>query len=565
MIVLPHSHHLPVDSTPGPIAGATPRAAEDDIAALVVVVDERGEIRGWNRECEVVTGHTSSEVRGRAATAILFGVRGDVEQSTIRFFSAMADPVPSRLTRSIRTRNGDRENVVWERRRTTDHRGAPQCVLTGMTLVDGKRLALDSERHQVFLAHAGQALASSLEHDETVRTIIRLATRELAAGCVLELAADDGAFRAHAEHRDLTRRPLMRRLCGRCSRRSTRILSFPSVRAEESVLWSEIAPDELRAVVHDDEDANTLACLPLRSLLVVPLRARGRPIGALTLLSEHPERCFDESDLRLAQDFAREAAFAIDNARLYQSAREAILTRDQVLETVAHDLRNPLGEIVLAVELLASNDSGAARVAAQVRRSAERMQRMIRDLLDIKEVERGCLKLERRAVDPRELVEEACAGVAELARRRGIDVRVVVPPRLPEIDVDPDRILQVLGNLLDNAIKFTPPGGRIDVIGAAHVRSVGLRIVDTGPGIPVEEIAHVFDRFYHRSRSRGGGNGLGLAISKTLVEAHGGRILVSNAKPHGAVFRITLPIADDREPEGPIPPAASERPRCGRR
>jgi signal transduction histidine kinase len=562
VIDLPHSRHPSITPTVGPIASASSRLPEDGIGALVVMVDERGDVCQWNRECELVTGHAWHEVQGRRAATVLFHVSDEVDPGISRFFSAGSESTPPcRLTRPIFTRSGCWKHVVWERRVLTDEHGHARCVLTGMDVDDHRSDAVDAERHQAFLAHAGRALASSLDYPETLRTVVRLATRDLADACVVELAQADGAVRAHAEHRDLAKRPLMRRLCDRASTRPSRLLCFPSVRAEESVLWSDVAPDELRAVARNDDDARALACLPLRSLLVVPLCARGRSIGTLTLLSESPDRRFQESDLRLAEEFAREAAFAIDNARLYQSAREAIITRDQVLETVAHDLRNPLGEIVLAVDLLASNDPEASRVAARVRRSAARMQRMLRDLLDIKEIEHGCLQLERRTVSPDELVREATRSATELARQRGIDLRIVMPPNLPPIDVDPDRILQVLGNLLDNALKFTPSGGRIDVIGRAHARSVGLRIVDTGPGIPVDELAHVFDRFFHGNRSRGGGNGLGLAISKTLIEAHGGRILASNVEPHGAAFRLTLPTANSPT----RPSGSSERSRRDRR
>jgi signal transduction histidine kinase/PAS domain-containing protein len=546
VIDLPQSRHPLVGSTAGPIAGTSASVPQDGIGALVVVVDARGGVVTWNRECEIVTGRAASEVAGDSAASVLFGGIEEADPGLTRFFTAGSDPgSPSRVLRSIRTRGGQRRQVLWERRCIWDERGREQCVLTGMHFVDPR--CENNERRQAFLAHAGQALASSLDFPETLRTVVRLAIKELADACVLELGEEDGCFRVHADHRDLSKRPLMRRLCDRGSGRAGRILSFPSVRAEDSVLWSDVRTDELRGVIQDDDDAKTLSCLCLRSLLVIPICARGRPMGTLTLISEHPEECFEESDLRLAEDFAREAAFAIDNALLYQRAQEAILTRDQVLEMVAHDLRNPLGEIVLAVDLLESNDPRAARTAARVRRSTERMQRMIRDLLDAKEIEHGSLLLERRTVAPGDLVLEACESARERALQRGIELRVCVPPDLPPVDVDPDRILQVLGNLLDNALKFTPPGGRIDVIGRAHSRSIGLRIVDTGPGIPVDELERVFDRFSHRSRSRGGGNGLGLAISKAIIEAHEGRILVSNVEPHGAAFRVTLPIAGPTE------------------
>jgi PAS domain S-box-containing protein len=544
VIVLPHSNHSSLAPTAGPIVDFMPGLLETGLGALLVVVDERGQLCRWNRECELITGRTWREVAGHQATSTLFGSTA-IDPAVDRFFSALPiETASSRIVQSVRTPDGDRRHVVWERRLVRDESGCRHCVLTGMEIGDPAIGLPESERHQGFLARAGQALASSLDYPETLRTVMRLATRDLADACVLELIETDDALRVHAEHRDVTKRPLMRRLCGRTSIRTSPVVCFPAVRAEESVLWNDIDPIELRAVVQDDDDARALACLPVRSLLAVPLRARGRRLGALTLFSERSERRFDERDLRTLEDFAHEAAFAMDNARLYRSAREAILTRDQVLETVAHDLRNPLNEIVLAVELLASSGAASAKLADRVRRSAERMQRLIRDLLDIEEIERGCLRLERCVTAPGVLVHEATEAARELADRRGVELRLSVPPDLPQVQVDPDRILQVLGNLLDNALKFTPTGGRIDVIASAHARSVGVRVVDTGSGIPLDQLSHVVDRFFHRRRSRGGGNGLGLAISRTLIEAHGGRIWASNVEPHGAAFCLTLPIAE---------------------
>ena len=541
MIALTQSNHPSLAPNAGPIVDHAFGIVEAGVGALVLVVDTGGGLCRWNGECELLTGYAWAEVAGRRATSVLFpGVQLDADVE--RFFSAGDELGVSRITRSLRTRGGGLRHVIWERRLVHDGLGHERCVLTGMEIGSPTSEPSESERTQAFLVRAAQALASSLDYPETLRTVMRLATRDLADACVLELVEPDMLVRVHVEHRDVTKRPLMRRLCGRDASRSTRILCFPAVRAEEPVLWNDVEPAELRAVVPDEDDVRTLVCLPLRSLLAVPLRARGQCLGALTLLSERPDGRFGERDLRVAEDFAREAAFALDNARLYRSAREAILTRDQVLETVAHDLRNPLNEIVLAVELLASSGERSAKLASRVRRSAERMQRLIRDLLDIEEIERGCLRLERGITGPDRLLHEAVDAAREVAERRGIELRLGIPPTLPRVHVDPDRILQVLGNLLDNALKFTPSGGRIDVIASAHPRSVGLRIVDTGPGIPSEHLGHVFDRFFHRDRSRGGGNGLGLAISKMLIEAHGGRIWAANVEPHGAAFCLTLPV-----------------------
>jgi PAS domain S-box-containing protein len=236
--------------------------------------------------------------------------------------------------------------------------------------------------------------------------------------------------------------------------------------------------------------------------------------------------------------------------------KRAIRTRDDILATVSHDLRNPLGNILLSAELLGEEgleqDPG---LVDTIKRSANRMSMLIRDLLDITAVEGGELSIHRRPVQIRPLVAEAVSQQQQLAKQKKIALELAPS----EIDVvvfcDQDRVLQVFANLIGNALKFTPNGGKITVAHRVMIDEVQLLVADTGPGIPPEQQGRVFDRFWRNRESANAGSGLGLAICRGIVEQHGGRIWVEGNEGEGATFVFALPIRTERQTDRPSPGA----------
>ena len=230
-------------------------------------------------------------------------------------------------------------------------------------------------------------------------------------------------------------------------------------------------------------------------------------------------------------------------ARALEKAEKAVRTRDDVLAIVSHDLRNPLNTIALAasvLELPVPEEKKAQHIGI-IKRAAEGMHRLVGDLLDVSAIESGCFAVELEATSLEPVLEEArrtFEGQAARKRQR-IDCRIT--PKLPDVRGDRDRLLQVLSNLVGNAIKFTPEGGTITVRAEPGEASVIISIEDTGPGIAEADLPHIFDRFWHTSRRRRGGAGLGLAISKGVVEAHGGRIRADSVPGQGSTFSFSLP------------------------
>lgn len=247
---------------------------------------------------------------------------------------------------------------------------------------------------------------------------------------------------------------------------------------------------------------------------------------------------------------ARRSATAIDNARLYSDAQEAIGARDEVLGIVSHDLRNPLSTIAMSADLLLDlelSPDQRRRHLEIVRRCAMGMNRLIRDLLDVSQSDHGRLAVERRPVEAGSLVAETIEQMQPLAAQKSQRLTQQTESDLPLILADQVRLQQVLSNLIGNAIKFVEEDGAIHVRVDRVAEGVRFSVMDTGPGIEPADLPHLFDRHWRAKDTAHLGAGLGLAISKGIVEAHGGRIWVESEPGRGTCFHFTLPQASEAE------------------
>ena len=409
-----------------------------------------------------------------------------------------------------------------------------------------------AEQRMAFLADIGEILHSSLAVEETFDALLHLIVPELASCCVVEvLDASGRARRAHVMHGDPAMQALVERLA-EYPRQLTRYLARRGIEEGEAELMATVGDEQLRSLAENDEHFELLSALQLSSLIILPLRAHGRVLGALMLARGPGAESYSAGDLSLAQALALRAASALDNARLYDEARRAVRAREDVLGVVSHDLRTPLSVIAMcATALLGDETTDAARdheTLETIQRSAHWAQRLIQDLLDVSAIDAGGLSLARGLEDPRMLVARAVLLHGGLATERQIQLITEPMDRLPLIDVDADRIVQALGNLIVNALKFTPYGGTVRVGSVNEGSHVRLYVTDSGPGIPDEDALHVFDRYWTAARNaRVRGTGMGLAIVRGIVDAHGGKVWLEPAQPgSGATFSIALSVAPAR-------------------
>ena len=392
---------------------------------------------------------------------------------------------------------------------------------------------------QRLLAAAGPVLNESLHRDTALVRLAALAVPALADCCLVDVVADDGALRRVAlAHAEPAREAELR---AQNAEPGDDSLVAQVVRAGHPVLTADVAAGE----PGDAHARLPVEGVEVRSFMVVPLGAHDRVLGAITLATAESGRRYGPADLLAAQDLAHRAALAVEHARLYADAREAIRARDEILGVISHDLRNPLNTMRLTTALLLDQVQDRRADTVQklemLQRACMQMDRMVQDLLDVSSLEAGRLLLSTSEREVAALVGEADALLRPLAEQKSIDLECTVQDGLPRVRLDGDRVLRVISNLVGNAIKFTPEGGRVSLRVERGDGCVRFAVADTGPGIPPELLPHVFERYWQSRPGDRRGTGLGLHIARGIVQAHGGRIQAESPPGSGAVVTFTLP------------------------
>ena len=420
-----------------------------------------------------------------------------------------------------------------------------------------------------FLADASAALEASIDYEQTVANTVRLAVPEVADYCVVILLDEDGTTRwADSAHRDPGKRALLESLRGFLPAASPDHPVLRALRTGQPQLVSDAGAQVLEW--WDRTGLGIVRELAPESSISVPMITRGRTFGAILFaVTAESGRRYGVRDLELATEVARRAAFAIDHALLYRAAERAARARDELMAVVAHDLKDPLNTIQLALHVLLEDDGSADHGGApralerhalgSIQRASERMYRLIHDLLEVARADAGRLGIQPAPADPTALLREALELHCQVAAAKGITLEAMADEPLPNVLADNERIAQVFSNLIGNALKFTPRGGRVSVRGWRATSSVRFAVEDTGPGILRDHQPHVFDRFWQAMNAPGMGTGLGLSIAKTIVEGHGGTIGVESIPGQGSRFVFSLPIAAETSVHadpGPPPPRA---------
>jgi signal transduction histidine kinase len=393
-------------------------------------------------------------------------------------------------------------------------------------------------------------LATSLDPEAAGENLARLLVPSFADGCIVDVAEPDDSVRALSiVHSNRETQELLRMLRDRFPPLSSERNGASNVmRTGAAELYRTIEQSLLENVGMDRERFALVRQIAPKSSMTVPLKARGRTFGAITVMITRGERRFDDGDLALLGELAGRAALALDNARLYRDAQEANRTKDEFLGTVSHELRTPLTAILGWAHILEKkrDPDSLDRGLAIIERNAKSQAQIIEDILDVSRIISGKLRLDLRAVDLATSVRSAIDVVRPSAEARGIELEVDLDQETGPVLGDADRLQQVVWNLLSNAVKFTPKGGRVSL----HMQRVGsvARVVvrDTGKGIDPEFLPHVFERFRQADSSTSrahAGLGLGLSIVRHIVEGHGGYVRAeSEGKGKGATFVVDVPL-----------------------
>jgi signal transduction histidine kinase len=379
-------------------------------------------------------------------------------------------------------------------------------------------------------AQAEDALLAATEPAAALRDLAALACRSIAGRCAAVLRHAGGDLRLAA---------FSRAACGAGSPDDGAAHADP-------LRLSAAALDAGRGILLHDGPASTIA---------VPLAARGEPRGALVLEVGRDGRRYGPADLEAAEELARRTALGLENLHLRAAGQDATRSREDLLAIVSHDLRNPLGVVMASSALLLKSpltdppgkEGRSRRQVEAIQRAGTRMNRLIRDLLDFAAIQAGRLTVSTHPRGAGELVREAFAALAPQAAAKSLKLIDGSPESTLGVSCDHDRAIQIFDNVIGNAVKFSNEGGSITVAAEPDGGMVRFSVTDEGPGIPPEELPHVFDRAYQARRRNREGIGLGLSIAKGIVEAHGGRIWVeSPAAATGAGTRLffTLPAAE---------------------
>ena len=521
-----------------------------EIAAdAIISIDEHQRILHFNRGAERIFGYAPTEVIGAPLSDLLPERYRAAHGAQVRGFGGAPETA---------RQMADRREIFGRRKDGTEF--PAEASISKLALPDGAQvftvLLRDISTRKAFeaaeqrLAAAVVALGETLEMEATERSVVQLAIPWLADGALLDLLTpSDHLRRIPAETGDAGRDQALRTVAGGPLDLDSPWPVVDVIRRERAEHVAAVDEEWLEAHATDAAELARLRALGMRSALFLPLIAREHVLGVLTLFRTAEGAAFDAGARAVADELALRAAFALDNARLFAAARQATVARDHALGVVSHDLRNPISAIGMSARALLPTipveDVERRALLTNIVASQELAHRMIRDLLDVANIETGHLSVEERPVALVPVLDRALALFASEAAVRGLTLELGALPALPMVWGDDERLLQVLSNLLSNAIRHTAPGGRILISARILDYDVEIAVADTGAGIPAAAMPLIFERYWTvRGNAPKGGTGLGLAIARGIVEALGGTLWAESEEGKGSTFCFTLRIAD---------------------
>jgi signal transduction histidine kinase len=526
-------------------------------ADAIVVVDPEGVIRFVNAtaaklfdtDCErllntpfgfpLLAGDTTEielRSRGESVTAEMRVVKSEWEGTTA-YIASLRD-----ITERRRAEQNERELIREHAARTA---------------------AEEAARKLRFLLESSTALAASLDYDTTLKMLARICVPELADWAVVYCFDEEGRLqRSEVAHADPSKSDAVRELRDSPIDMNGPHPALAAVRSRAPLLVSTASQELLDAITETPRQRELVGELGFESLIVVPMFAHDRALGALTLVSSRRTRRFDAEDLALAEDVSRRASLAMESARLYDEARRANAVKADFLAVVSHDLRTPLTAIIGYAELLEMGvpepmPPSAQQPLQRIRTSARHLLYLLKELLSFARLDAGRDEVHNQDIDVRVIGREVAAVMEPLAAAHALQLHVCAPNDAVIAYTDPDKLRQVLLNLVGNAVKYTKRG-EVHLEISRSGGDVLMCVRDTGVGIAKDDLTHIFEPFWQvdpTQRSRDGGTGLGLSVVQRLVRLLSGKLSVASVVDVGTTFTVSMPVHLPRSDTTSIPRA----------
>lgn len=523
------------------------RLLSDSAMDIIVRVTRDEQLAHISRSMEAITGVPNAALLGCRLSELDYPIeRIKAWSDCIRGVLETGQPATMEFTLQIAGGKRHYQSIVSPE---YDEAGClASCLCVSRDVTERDRLL---EQHRI-LSDASAVLSTTLDYQITVARVVSLLVPNLADGCLIDVLDETGRIRRIATvHRDPEKQAILQEIHERFPYRDEGWGISGVIRSGQPEINEKVDPGWFNQMLEDPDHRRLLQALTITSSVTVPLIADERRMGSLTMLSCRDDLRFTLEDMEWLGDLARRCALAMDNARLYKQVQESNEIKDECISLLSHEFRNPLAALRYAFEVLrASEDPTEAflEVRAHLEHEVNTLARLADDLVDVARIARGRIALEPRAVNVSETLDVALDRVRRSGEEKGQTLR-----RDDAADVyayaDPMRLEQVITNVLGNAIKFTPDGGRIEVSIAREGRFAVIRVQDSGDGMDADTQAKVFEPFFQARRYRGcqaGGLGLGLALVRQIVNLHGGEVhLFSEGSGKGTTVTVRWPLAAD--------------------
>jgi len=545
--------------------------AQERLAAIVensqdaiISQDLTGQVRSWNKGAQDLFGYTPEEVIGSPIEVIVPAeLREDHRQSMQRLRSG--EPVEYADTVRVR-KDGTRLEVSS---RISPIRDASGEVIGASKISHDVSERKRSERVLQLFSDAGTVLSALADEASMIDRLARLSVPLFADWCIVTMLDEQGRIKSVAQaHADPQKQAVLDELQARYPLDwHSASIGVSVLQSGQPELVSDVPESLLAAIARDASHRALIDRLAPRSMLTVPIVIRGRTVGTMQFVAAESGRRFVWDDIAVGVEFARRAAQAIENSRLYEELKEAQRQKDDFLAMLAHELRNPLAAIQYANHIATVTGGAPPEATETIDRQVKNLSRLIDDLLDVSRITRDKIHLKKEAVDGGLVARRAVASIRPVVEGRKHAIAIDVSADPMPLVADATRLEQILVNLLNNAAKYTPEGGRIELRAFPNDGHAVFQIKDNGIGIPTESLPHVFELFTQVDKSLDrsqGGLGIGLTVVRRLAEMHGGSVMADSAGlGHGSEFTVRIPLSDEIPGEGAAsqPGLRASRPR----